>query len=334
MAILFAGTSIADVYPSGTPTVNTTAAQINADMTEGINVNQSNFADIKLPTKQLDLWIAFDYFDASGTISSVASAFGEVVGFYDTATPAQRLFGVGMGYNSGVGSRIGYWNGTTFIHNAFTTGDLYGTARIRVDIHLKIADTGGVFELYSNGTLWASMGITDTQLVGTSGIDVIRLNKYSQGSNLGTYSAIIVADEDTRAMALASLPFTGAGGVSGWTGAYTDINENGYTDAGILTTATLDAIHTFVTTDLAAKYSTFNVKAVAIGARGIGGASSPTTIRGITRQSAVNYDKVPEMPTPAALGPINVVWNTNPATAAPWTYALVNSAEYGFKATA
>lgn len=332
MAILFAGTSNADFVNTGTVLLVTTAAQINADMPEGFSVFPGNFADIKLPSKHLDLWIAYDYFDNGGSMAS-APAFGQYVGFYDSASPGQDLFRIGVG-SATIEPRIGYWNGSALVYNNFTKGTLYNILRTRVDIHLKIADSGGVFELYLDGSLSASLPITDTNLVGSSGIDIIRLNKYSMTTPTGVYSAVFVADEDTRPMNLASLPFTGAGGVSGWTGAYTDINETGYNDGALLTTSTLDAISTFVTTDLAAKYAAFKVKAVVLSGRGIGGATSPTTIQGVTRQSAVNYAKASEMPTPAALGSINIVWNTNPATAVDWTYALVNSAEFGFKATA
>lgn len=339
MSILFAGTSTADFLATGTPVSTTTAADINADALEGVRTNVSNIIEFELPAKYLDFWFACDYYDSGGNFSTGLVYF-PFIGFHDKSySTTEPLFSVGAAYSGAGKSVIAYYNGTAQVLKDFDRGDIFrsgsSTGRMRLDIHCKIADTGGVFELYIDGVLSASVTITDTLIVSTTGVNLVRLKKYTNtGSTYGAYSAVILADEDTRAMNLVALPYTAAGGVSGWTGAYTDINETGYSDATLLSTETLDAISTFVTTDIAAKYSLFKVRAVAVGGRGIKGASSPTTIQAVVRLSAINYAKASELATPAAMGPMSFIWQTSPVTSAAWTVSEVNAGEFGFKAAA
>jgi hypothetical protein len=147
-----------------------------------------------------------------------------------------------------------------------------------------------------------------------------------------TFSGVFVADEDTRNMNFVAMAPLGSGANSGWTGAYTDIDETGYSDTDFISTTTVDAISTFNFGNVPTKYANYKVKAVAIGARATGSGSAPTKVHGAIRTGGVNYDKAAEMGTPVTFAALNVIWQTNPGTGIAFTIAEVDAAEFGFKA--
>ena len=146
-------------------------------------------------------------------------------------------------------------------------------------------------------------------------------------------SEIIVADEDTRGfLGLQTDPPAGAGTVSAWTGAYTDINEVTIDDATVITTNTpgLD----WEATIPALVPGASGVRGVKIAARASTPLGSAATKVGLGVRSGGLVD-------PGALQSPGVAFNTlerfmpvNPITGLPWTAADMNALELNLRSGA
>lgn len=323
MAIIFAGSSLAELILANGPTAYTGANKYQY-VSEGIETQGPALAILDLPTAKSDFWLSFYAAHASATGTSHTG-----LSFFNKAySQTSALFGLSGGSNSTTMNAY-YWNGSGSVN--FDNGSPSGMAGLqRYDIHVKIADSGGIFEVYRNGILDIELTGGDTKFTSATGIDRITFGTLGVGTS--QYSAIIVADEDTRGYRLAqSLP-SGAGATSGWSGSYTDIDETGINDSDTISTGVLNSVSTF---NFAAINSAFNSSAFEVVAvvEAIRASSSPSIavdVAAVIRSGGTDYP-TPGLGTESIIGTYQVIWPTDPATSAAWTYASANSAQLGVK---
>lgn len=328
MSILAFGTSLAELTPGILPdvgsTATTTAAQIAPDVDEGVTSQSSApgtphrlaFAAAS------DIWFSA-YLYAGSTSSGVVALI-----FSSGGTDLFRAIS-----GSGTTLRLEYWNGSAWVA-AFTAATAMAAAtRFRFDVHIKIADSGGVLELYTNGSLIGSF-TGDTLLTAATTLDKVTLLGLSNGSATQTWSAVMVADEDTRPITYIGKRAIGAGGVSQWSGSYADIDETGFSDSDLIRSGTAEQVSTFIKNALPATYATgYSVIGIGVSARACKGASGPQNLQLAARSGSSNgFSASKALAT--SFAPKQDVFTQNPATSAAWTYAEADAAQIGVKSVA
>lgn len=199
-----------------------------------------------------------------------------------------------------------------------------------VDIFYTRSLTVGVFQIYRNGVqLLNFSGDSDTE----SAIGMIRFEGLVGGSNEMNVSQVVVADESTIGWKLATLAPDGNGAQTAWTNDYTAIDEFTYNASDFIETNATSQTETFTLANINAAYSTYNVKAVAVGARASNDSGSAVAdIQAVVRVSGTDYTSSNlSLTKDGSEYTKQNVWNTNPATASAWNQTAVNALEAGVK---
>lgn len=225
---------------------------------------------------------------------------------------------------SGQVLRLDYWNGAAWVSAGSITVSMTA-ARQTIDIHAVVNSASGSIKVYLSGTERIDSGTIDL-----SGITSLGKVRFYGGVN--TYysyvSQVIVADESTIGMRLFTVPVTGAGATSSWTGTYTEIDEIIYADADFINSASVNQVSTFATT--VPSLTGYQTKAIAVTARAKCGASGPQNIEMALRSAGTNYFSS-NFALDAGYRAFCNVWNTDPATAGAWAGAAVTAAQPGVK---
>lgn len=330
MAVLWAGTSIADFAWSGTSYNNyTTSGNIALGVIEGILLDNGTLASRAEGTCEFeavdDFWLAFTWNNPNAATASGASY--NLLGFfnkaYSTVNPLLKIQAVS---NAMV---LHYWNGSSFVVDNTVTG-MIDIATIRIDIHIKIADTGGVFAVYKNGNLLANLSTDDTLRVGATHIDMMRLGQYHVNSSNGAnrVSGMIIMDGDTREYDLYQRQPNSNGAETAWTGVYTDVAKNNVNDATMITAGTAGLLETYGKVALPSQFADADIGGVILSARA---RTSDVGINGVIRIGGTNYDKAPEHSPGVAFTPTQYRFDLNPATSGPWSFSAIDGAQTGVK---
>jgi hypothetical protein len=190
---------------------------------------------------------------------------------------------------------------------------------------LFVDTTNGDMSLFASGTELVT--VTGLSLSHNSGVANVRLYSADQPRCI---SQVIVDTDPTIGDRLYTLPPTGAGADTAWTGTYTEIDEIVYSDADFINSSTNDQVETFA---IAAPTLTgYTVRSISITARAKRGASGPANLRFVLRSSGTNYDNGSDIALGVGYGAFWATWATNPATAAAWVNSAVASLQFGVKA--
>jgi hypothetical protein len=206
-------------------------------------------------------------------------------------------------------------------------------AGANIDIHILMDVSGGV-AIYKDEVEVLNVGPVDT-----TGDATYLNNIYFQGliggSNELMLSQLIVADEDTRGMKLLTLPVTGAGTTSQWSGSAANIDEADVNEADFISALEVDQVSTFATTDIISPaYDSYAAIAVAVGVL----ANNPSdsfidTLQAALRVGGVNYfsDDSTTLGHDGITASSTFVFNTDPSNDSAWTKTKVNALEVGVK---
>lgn len=326
MAIIFAGNE---------PDSFTFNNGIGATLTYGYNaafcrcaiqIIGSTYAQATLPAARSSLWLHLDYYadDSWATnynmVEIRSSTYGVVARLRVT------------GYQSVIAEVYDGANWVGFgTYNAFANFN-----PSTVDIYLSIAPSGGQATWYYNGGLVGTY-TGDTQgYAATSIIDNIRFLTNNNYNDTCAISQVIVADEDTRGMKVATLAPSGAGALSDWTGTFADVDETAPSDLDYISTSAANTGELFTMTDLSSTAQNgYEVKAVVQSARASKGLTGPQNLQ------YYMYSNGTVNPSPNIAGLTNnfatmpqYVWATDPSTGSAWTIPNVNNLQAGFKSIA
>jgi hypothetical protein len=207
-----------------------------------------------------------------------------------------------------------------------------------IEVHIKIADSGGRVEVKIDG-------VSDIDFTGDTkpGADT-QFNRVRLGYGpyviyyTNAYFDNLVMDDaawigDTKIQAI--LP-TGAGTTTGWTpsaGAnYACVDERPASDVDYVSINSNDVVDTYAAGDMAGSIS--NVKCVQVQSRTESdGSPTPTNLKLAVRSGGTDYfsgDKA----VPASPAGLCNLWETNPADSQAWEEADVNAVEIGIKSAA
>lgn len=332
MAILFAGNELDSFTFSGggVGSVTTDSTYFNSNFCRcaiGINPATSiGYGTLTLPDAKSSIWFHTDvYLGANWTtnnnmIEIRSATYGAVARLRTSGTQsitAEVFDGA---------SWVSFGTYNTFPYQVVVT----------LDIYLSLAPTGGQAAWYINSGLVGTY-TGDTQgYASTTIIDNVRLWTQYNGNLWTYYSQLIVADEDTRGMKVATLFPNGAGALSDWTGTFADVDETAITDSDYISTNAASTGELFTMSDLSTTAQTgYDVKAVVQSGRASKGLTGPQNLQ------YYMYSNGTVNPSPNIAGLTNnfatlpqYIWATDPSTGSAWTVANVNNLQAGFKSIA
>jgi hypothetical protein len=240
---------------------------------------------------------------------------------------------IAVGLSTTSGSKLALYkgtNGSTFTQVAAEAGNSYAGGIRKLDVQIINYGVTATVNVYWDGVNIISYS-GDMSIEGMADIDSVFLCR-THGSDRWVASEIIVANEDTRAMSLATMAPTGDGTTNQWTGAFTDINETTNNDATAVYTDTVDQDEQYNVTDLPA--GNFAVRAVKISARTSStvGATATKIGLGVKNGANVNYDTPTAPGTAWALS--ERLMAQDPTTSAAWAQSDMNGLQVEFRSAA
>lgn len=329
MTILFLGTTIADLDAPAL-TRNTSSGFDAAYVTEGIQAaippDASNTFGIDLPTVTGVLWLHFEYFRPTYSLSTIVDGYfisfinaaDQTVAGIDVLDDFQRANAVGDTNITGAGAS---WT---------------SNARNVVDISVDVDNTDIVVNFYLNGVL-----VSTATAANTSGLKqkptriVFRNEDMAQTSYNAVFSQIIVTDgESTVGWRLAEMKPNGAGALSDWTGGHAALGD---TDVG--TAVSSDAANERLSMTLSSYLgpsSPAGIRGVFAVSRAQKGSGGPTRLNHFLRIAGVNYDGTGVVVPEPALPTRQIIheWANNPATSVAWATADFAGIQLGLESEA
>jgi hypothetical protein len=218
-----------------------------------------------------------------------------------------------------------------FVDLATATANLSGPAApTQLDLRIDYSATGGVQMWYNGAQVVNYVGDprTDaaTQL---NQIELAAINNLGS-ANAGTgWSEVIVADTDTRSMALWTLAPAAAGNTQSWTpNTLGNINKVAISDSTFVSAAANNALSEW-TTPTAAPAGVWAVQALVQNARAQVSSTGPQHFDWLVRTAAIDYlASAPQAPPLAAFANFAHIWPVNPNTGLAWTVADITAAGF------
>jgi hypothetical protein len=263
----------------------------------------------------------------------------------------------GIGTNCNL---VSFYNGATFLGSAHintgggvtlrggatilqesSLGSLVGNGILYlIEVHYKLADAGGAFEIKINGVSVVSFS-GDTKIVAPTTVTGMRFGNDS--ADYSKYSFCYIDDliiDDANWIgptSIQGLAPTGAGATTGFTPStgsnYACVDETPPSDIDFVYTNTPNVVDTYALGNLTGTIN--SIKAVQVQARCMQEGSPATTkIQLVTRPAST--DRVSASKTVQTFAPKSVfnIWELNPEDSAAWEEADVNGMEIGVKAVA
>jgi hypothetical protein len=316
---------------SGTPTEVSTAGRFDAtysdcatqcstatDIVQGTFLDTANAAvDV---TSGQTAWLHFQAYWTGSTGSGTAYAY-----FVDSSgQPWLMLRGtsttaVGLFYNSGTGASP-VW--TQVGTNTFVPGN---GGKHDFDMRITIGSPHSV-ELIVNNNSAVSGTFTQASLTTLRGFRFSSLT-----ANQTLFSQVFATEGISTVNAhVKTIRATGAGGNTGWTGAFTNVNEAVNSDATFDSTAAAGNRQSYAMADITLPAG-YSIPSVFHWLRAKNDGTAPNNIKSVVRQSTTDYDYGSNMANmSAAFAAQPARYDTDPASAAAWTQTTFNSAEFGY----
>lgn len=333
MAVLFAGSSLSDFSNVTSYVANSTLTEYLAgSVQEGVRVKGDKGSFECSFQETSELWLSFTLAMPVFTGNTASQDYPLLSVFnsaYSLSSPLFRIIGVNAVYS------LQFYTGSSYT----TIGTVEGINaewKARWDIHVKVSDTEGVFEIYKDGVLVGPAVPADTKRIASvEGVDRLRFQNPTAWTSAEIYfSGIIVSTSDTRGLELIQTIPVADGEMVEWTDGYSAVDDIGIIDTDFITSDTIGAISTFDFGPIPSAYSSMEIEAVVLSFRGQSGGGAVGSMEGVARIGGTNHAKTLETPIPPTFGPVQTIFQVNPATASPWTTSQVQAAEFGVKATA
>jgi hypothetical protein len=273
------------------------------------------------------LWVHFEFYN----LATVSYTSGEHWIIYDSSgypwfrvSPTATSTLLQFEYNSGTGPSP-VWT---------TVGSTWGWAgqtRYTVDLKLTLGSPHS-FEFSVAGSLITSGTFTQASFTNAALVKLVGMY-----SNLGSgtaYSQILCTrDISTIGAKVKYCRATGAGTNTGWTGAYTDVNEQINSDASAESADTAGLKTTHAMTDVTVGTGS-EIKSVFHWMRAKNDGTSPNNIKSVIRSGGTDYATGNLSGIGTSYGPVGARYDEDPDTGSNWTESGWNAAEAGFEAAA
>lgn len=222
-----------------------------------------------------------------------------------------------------------YWNGLSFTElspDLNMTDDVTGGNRI--DMHWRIADSNGIFEVYVDGRFITSFeGDTSNGFTQFDRAIIRSPSDFNNDLHTAYYSEIIIADVETIGWHLATIGPNGNGNGTAWTGDFNDVDDANLNDGTFVSSGTAEEVEQFTAGNLG---TAFDVKALTIAARSRNVATGPQNLQMSVRTGGSDFfSSNVAISTSFATG--QSTFNQNPDTVADWTTSEIDALEIGLK---
>lgn len=193
----------------------------------------------------------------------------------------------------------------------------------QIDLYVNYSASGEV-ALYTNGVQVCDYTGDVTNGDGATTLHQVEFGSPRSGYN-GTWSEVIVATTDTRAMARYTLNTVADGNTTGFFG--TNVCSaiwaaTAYNDANYGYTGSSNVTHE-CTVKSTIPPGAYAVQGVTMSARALVGATGPQHFDFVTRTGGTDYTSPDVAPTTSFSNYTNYIQTTNPATSAPWSISDV-----------
>jgi hypothetical protein len=225
----------------------------------------------------------------------------------------------------------------SFVDLGTASGTWAASTNTSLDLFINYVGAGAV-KLYLAGVLVVNFS-GDPRTDAATTLNRVDFASVGNGSNAGnscTWSEIIIADEDTRAMALWTLAPQAAGNTQSWTpNTLGNINKATINDGTLISTSTNNALSQW-TTPTSAPAGNWDVKAIVQEARVEVGTTGPQHFDWSLRTASTDFTGgASNAPTTSFSNFNNFIWATNPNTSAAWAIGDIASGfNLGIKALA
>jgi len=336
MSILFAGSGLADF--TGATGVATTS-NLGAGAQEGVLLGDYGQVVQDLNTGVSTLWGRFaQVYNASTNITNVGAASvvtNWVFRIFSTSySRSNALFQLRRYNNTNQYLRAEYWNGSAYvtIGTDLNIGSVSNSVEYVHDFQLIMHGSTGRFKIWRDDVLIFDTGDMNTVQTAATTVDRVSfnnpINNNAAASGL-TISSVILASEDTRDLIPVGLYANGNGASTDWSGDYQDIDEKDLgADFISSTAANDDELHTKEA--VPAAFVGQRVRAVVHAMRARNGSTGPQNLRSLMRVSGVKYAST-DLAITSGMGPVQYVWDTNPADGLTWSQADLNSSQFGVR---
>lgn len=319
MTFYFAAGEMSGFIPSdATTSDSTTAGRFNSSFARGAVLcgagsasQYGESAAISLPD---EFYVHFDLNRATSspttTTGLALSAAGTDVFRIQTNNTTLQMQVLLLGVWTNVGTAVSY----------------DGTTLQTIDLYIDGNSATGTAKLYIAGTLRLTVASTDLSPVAS--ITAVR----SYGINTASghnISQVIIADEPTIGMRLATYYPSGAGATGDWTGDYTSVDEAVLNDADFIYSGTNGQVELFTGTGPA--LTGYVVRAVGVYARAKKGASGPSNLQLAIRVNGTTYTSSSKA-LDVGYSAYGNIWSQNPDTTADWLVSQISSVQFGVKA--
>lgn len=206
---------------------------------------------------------------------------------------------------------------------ALSTVGLPVGALSKLDLQVTYGANGRAY-LYLDGTLMLTFS-GDLTRGGSTTLSAISLHSPSAGASRFAFSEVIVADRDTRPLALKTLVPTAIANAGTWAGTIADVTDLRANGTTALATASGDDTAIL---SVGAALANATVTAVRVQARAARGVDAPTSIQ-IGAGSASNIGYAAKRAVPTSWVNLGATFDRNPATNAAWTLAQIGALAIG-----
>lgn len=187
----------------------------------------------------------------------------------------------------------------------------------KLDVQVSYGASGSV-NVYVDGVLWVSYSGDITTNGATTLSGFVLGSASSNGGATVRWSEIACASVDTRHMSVITLPPAADGNAFDFTNTYASVDEVTINDADLCASASAnDLMQTTVTSS--GITGTPAIRAVAVSARAMKGASGPTQIQMNVRTGGADFFSG-TLALDTSFGRVANIWETNPDTTAAWVY--------------
>lgn len=273
-----------------------------------------------------DIWLIVDILQDGATNDATLQ---NVVTFVDGAGVEQARLACTWN-NTGIAlwalqyKLVGVWTdfGTQFSASS--------SARQTVAIHIVCNSASGSGALYLSGT--KRLEGTGKDLSAITSLEKARFyGKTTAITKTNYFSQPVIANQSLIGWRLKTVPATGAGATTDWTGGYTEIDEIVYSDVDFINSGTANQVELF-------SHSTtvpdgYTVRGVIVAARAKEGDTGPTQIQLALRSGGTTYFSSTQA-LDSGYGANVAVWETDPATAGAFTAASIAALQFGVKSIA
>lgn len=252
--------------------------------------------------------------------TTTGSSTHTLVSYVDGATEVFRIQATGttlqmQAYIAAVWTNVG--SAVSYAQNVLNHLDLYISGNSGT----------GTATLYLAGTERAT---ATANLALVTSLNELRFYGVNSASGC-VISQCVIDTESTVGGRLFTVPVSGVGATTGWTGAWTEVDEIVYSDADFINSGTANQVSTFAVT--APTLTGYVVRAVGVYARAKRDASGPQNIQLVLRVSGTDYFSATKALGIGYTSPGNI-WETNPATAAAWVNTAIAALQPGAKSIA